>query len=257
MNNNLKTLLGGTAILCALTGSSITAGELDVARSTFIEWSKVQSQISKESTDWKNEEALLKDMIDASTAELESIEGRLKQLENSSTEADRKRADVTEDIEKAKSTSALLEEGASNYERAARSLIPLLPDPLKMDIQPLIQRLPINDETAQKVPLSQRIQTVVGILTQVEKFHSQISMVSEIKEVESGVSKEVKTIYFGLTVAYYADANAENAGYGHPAGDGWTWTKVEGEAAMNIAEAIAIHSNDSPPAFVTLPIEIL
>ncbi|MDQ8204698.1 DUF3450 family protein [Pelagicoccus sp. SDUM812003] len=257
MNNHLRTLIGGTATLCALIGLNATAAELDDTRSTFIEWSKVQSQISKESTDWKNEEALLNDMIDASKAELESISKRIEELENSSTEADEKRAELSEKIEEAKATAALLEEAATSYEGVARSVVPLLPEPLKMDIQPLIQRLPKDAEAAKKAPLSQRIQTVVGILTQVEKFHSQISMVSEIKEVEPGVSKEVKTIYFGLSVAYYADANAENAGYGHPTPEGWTWTTVAGDEAMSIADAIAIHSNDAPPAFVTLPIEIL
>ena len=257
MKNQLRTLKRGTVILCASIGLHSVAAELDNARSTFIEWSKVQSQISKEAADWKNEQALLKDMIGASEAELETITKSIEELKSSSTDADEKKAELVTAIEGVKATAALLEKEASTYEGTARSIIPLLPDALKMDIQPLIQRLPKDEEVAKKTPLSQRIQTVVGILTQVEKFHSQISMVSEIKETAPGVSKEVKTLYFGLSIAYYADANAENAGYGYPSAEGWKWTPASGEEAENIATAIAIHSNDKPPAFVTLPIEIL
>lgn len=257
MNHHKRTLVKGIIPFCALIGLHVSAAELDDTRSTFIEWSKVQSQISKEASDWKNEETLLEDMIGASNAELESINERIDELKNSSTETDDKKAELVTEIDEAKATATLLEEGAFNYEALARSVLPLLPDSLKSDIQPLIQRLPEDAEAAEKVPLSQRIQTVVGILTQVEKFHSQISMVSEVKELESGVSKEVNTIYFGLSVAYFADASAENAGYGYPTEDGWSWTTVSGETAQNIASAIAIRSNDAPPAFVTLPIEIL
>lgn len=244
---------------CALIGLAShanAASELDDTRSTFIEWTKVKSQISKETSEWKEEKTLLKDMISASESELEMIEKRIVELEQSSTQTDEKKSELSESIAKAKDTASMLEATTAKQEEKARKIVATLPDPLLMDIQPLIQRLPTDEEAAKKMSLSQRVQTVVGILTQVEKFHSQISLVSEIKEVSPGHSKEVKTIYFGLSTAYYADANAQNAGYGYPTEDGWNWAPVSGEPAQRIATAIAIHSNDAPPAFVSLPVEI-
>lgn len=240
-----------------LIGCSIYASNLEDTRAAFIEWSKVKSQLSKEKADWVDEEALLEDMILTSESELSSLEENIEELENGSSAADQQKGVLLEEINEAKKISSRLQDGISEYEKYLIDLLPKLPEPLKRDLQQLTQRLPYDVEKAERLALSQRFQTVVGILAQIEKFHSQISLVSEIKETDSGKSKEVKTIYFGLSHAYFADAGAEYAGFGYPLGDGWKWTSVSGEIAENIAKAIAVNQNDEPPVFVSLPIKIL
>lgn len=259
MNKILRTILAGIAVPCLIASTAAaadTTSDLDSARSTFIEWSNVKSQLSKESAEWEEEKALLADMVSTSQAELEATEARIAELKDSSTEADSKKAETAQQIEAAKATIAALESRTASQEAKALKLLPLIPEPLAKELQPLLQRLPADAEAAKRAQLSQRIQTVVGILSQLEKFQSNINFFSEIKDVGAGASKEVKTLYFGLAAAYYADATAEHAGYGYPTSDGWQWAPAEGEAAAKIAEAIAIHSNDAPPAFVTLPVAI-
>ena len=257
MRTNRRILQVGILTCSLLTCSSIYASELEDARAAFIEWSKVKSQLSKEKADWVDEEALLEDMILTSEAELGSLEERIEELENGSSASDKQKGVLLEEINEAKKTSSHLQDGVSEYEKYLIDLLPKLPEPLKRDLQQLTQRLPYDAKKAERLALSQRFQTVVGILAQIEKFHSQISLVSEIKETESGKAKEVKTIYFGLSHAYFADAGAEYAGFGYPQGDGWKRTSVSGEIAENIAKAIAVNQNDEPPVFVSLPIKIL
>lgn len=244
----------GAGLVCALGATTLHAN-LEEARSLLTEWSRVQTLISKESTLWEEEKTTLEDTIETAEAELSLLDEKIAELESSSTEAEKQKAEIATKIETAKSTSGALTEKLATAETEVWGLIGYLPDSLKDGIAPFIQRLPkTGDESS--LPLAQRIQTVVGILAQVEKFQSNLTLVSEIKEVGGTQAAEVKTLYYGLAMAYYADATGSRAGYGYPTAEGWQWTPAEGDLATRITRAIAIHENTAEPAFVTLPVEI-
>lgn len=252
--NTSKFRFAGTTflLLCIATTSFAT---LEQARAALVEWSRVTTLISRERSEWMREKNMLADTLAAAKTEVSLLEEKIDSLNALSTEADRQRVEISSQIETAKEASASLAESATVGEMEIRNLVPLLPETLRAELHPLLQRLPENSD-ATKLPVSQRIQTLVGLLTQIEKFNSNINVVSEIKEVADGTSVEVKTLYFGLAAAFFSDASGFNAGYGFPTHNGWQWKAAEGNTAARIANAIAISENAAEPAFVTLPIEI-
>jgi hypothetical protein len=249
----LLRLLGGT--LLPLWAATPSFADLESTRAALIEWSRVKNLVSKERTEWTREKEMMADTLGTARTEVSLLDEKIDSLNASSTEADRKRADLTGRIDAAKSTAAGLAEKAAEGESAVKELLPVLPEPLKLELQPLLQRLPA-DPSNTRLSVSQRIQTLVGLLAQIEKFQSTINLVSEIKDLGSGESAEVKTLYFGLSAAFFSDSRGTVAGYGAPKTDGWHWTSAAGDVAARIANAIAIHESTVEPAFVLLPVEI-
>lgn len=234
---------------------SLQAQTISEARDVFQELSKVQILISEEKYGWIQEKDSIEELISITETEIETLDQKIATLEESASQSDKIKSDLSAQIEAVKSNALVFKAAVPAFETKIKSIIPRLPDTLKQEIAPLIQRLP-KDPAASKLPASQRLQTIVGIMTQIEKFNSAPTLNSEIQELPGGASAEVKTLYLGLGIAYFTDANQEYSGYGLPSSEGWEWTKVEGEGALRIAQAIAIYENTREPAFVSLPVQI-
>ncbi|MBE2216091.1 MAG: DUF3450 family protein [Opitutaceae bacterium] len=247
-----RTVVG--AILVAATAIHSTA-DTERARTAYTEWSRVMTQLSQERAEWLREKSMISDTLAAGRAELEAIDQRIAEIAATSGETDRKRAELTEQIDEARATADTLAARVGAFEQRVRALLPLLPEPTRAELQPAIQMLPA-DPRSTKVPLSQRAATVVMLLAQIDKFNSGINLVSEIRDLGAGRTVEVKTIYFGLATAYFADANLTTTGYGTPGPQGWEWKPADAKTGELIALAIAMHENTKPPAFVSLPVVI-
>jgi hypothetical protein len=139
-------------------------------------------------------------------------------------------------------------------ERKTLILTETLPGPIRERVKPLSQRIPA-DPAATELSLSQRFQNVIGILNEVNKFNSDITVTSEVLTLSDGTTAEVKALYVGLGQAYYVAASGNAAGVGHPTESGWEWTSAD-HLAPEVGRAVAILENAQVPAFVPLPVEI-
>jgi hypothetical protein len=158
---------------------------------------------------------------------------KLEELENSTTEADEDRAELT----------ALKE-----------AIVTTLPTPLVNRIKPLIRRLP-DDPANTKLSLGERVQNIVGILSQADKFNTTITQTSESRELDSGTVVEVRTLYWGLAMAYYVDAAGEYAGIGFLGKDGWEWPQIDG-AGPQIKKRLDAYEGSEEIQFVEVPARI-
>ena len=133
------------------------------------------------------------------------------------------------------------------------SLCERFPVPLRETVSPLYNRLP-KPGASTRQSLSERLQTVVGILSQADKFNSVITDQSENRELPSG-SVIVQTIYFGLGGAIYADPAGETAGILVPTPAGWECRETP-EHTDAILAALDVYASLSEAAFVELPVSI-
>lgn len=239
--------------IIAETGST---GDVSETRSQFEKWIQLKVLASEEAEKWKQEKSSLTDMIAVAKAEEEALEEKIESLKTAISSGDTRRTELRESIDAAKSRADVFKSGLVRQEKTLTALLPYLPPPLKKELQPLIQRMPKDPEKTE-MPLAQRMQTAVGIITQMEKFQGSLSLISEIKEIPGGESIEVKTLYIGLAQAFFADAGGRYAGTGSPAAEDWNWQVIEDPTTSdNIRKAIAMYENTMEPAFVQLPIEV-
>ena len=121
-------------------------------------------------------------------------------------------------------------------------------------IKPLIRRLP-HDPDSKTLSLGERVQNIVGILSQADKFNTTITAVSDSREITENKVVEVRTLYWGLAMAYFVDSSGEYAGIGFPGKDGWEWPQIEG-SGPSIQQLLGVYEGNEDIQFVEVPARI-
>ena len=227
---------------------------LESTRDVLDQWVQTKQITSKEKSDWRLEKSILADTQKLLSSELKRLEISLEDLKNSATAADADRSKLTAQKEAFAEASAVVESSIQGLEIQMKRIVKTLPTPLIEKIKPLIRRLP-EDSAHSKLSLGERVQNIVGILSQADKFNATITQTSESRELDSGKIVEVRTLYWGLAMAYYVDASGAYAGIGHPGEDGWEWPQIEG-AGPQIKQLLAVAEGSADIQFVAVPARI-
>ncbi len=227
---------------------------LESTRNVLDQWVQTKQIISKEKSDWRLEQSILSDTQKLLSSELNRLETALEDLKSSATAADEDRSKLTAQKEAFTEASAVVEGSIQKLEVQMKRVVKTLPSPLVEKIKPLIRRLP-KDSANTKLSLGERVQNIVGILSQADKFNATITQTSESRELNSGKIVEVRTLYWGLAMAYYVDASGAYAGIGHPGEDGWEWPQIEG-AGPHIKQLFAVYEGSEEIQFVAVPARI-
>ena len=250
-----KLLLGLTFGVAALTQPATAASDLQGTRDVLEQWVETNQLISAEKNDWQLEKAILEDTKTLLSSELERLNQALEELEASATAADEDRTKLAAEKEELSAGSAVVEANIGDLETQMKKIVKTLPAPLVEKLKPLIRRLPDDSENT-KLSLGERVQNIVGILSQTDKFNTTITLESEARELDNGKTVQVSTMYWGLATAYYVDDSGTYAGVGYPTADGWEWPEVK-DAGPQIKQLLEIYDGSSPEIqFVDLPASI-
>ena len=233
---------------------SAQAEQVGETRGMLEQWVETRRLLSQEKRDGQLGRELLGDRIGLVQREIEALRGKLAEAQASISAADEKRAELAAENERLKSSAATLEGTVAGLEQRTRELLARLPVPIVERVKPLSQRFPSGPD-ASGSSLSARFQNIVGILNEVNRFHREISLASEVRELGGGQSAEVTALYVGISQGYYANASGTAAGIGTPTETGWLWTPAD-EHAAEIAKAIAIRKNEASASYALLPIRL-
>lgn len=229
-------------------------GIYEEAKATVTQWAETENLISKELNDWKEDKAVLEDLARMLEAEREDLSAKIEKTEESATEADRRREEIVARKESLEEASATVRENLEALEDGIRSLLPYLPSSYVDSIKPLIRQLPEKGKPTQ-LSLSIRLRNVVGILSQANKFDNVISLETETRSFAGEAGKQVNTLYYGFSIAYYSDASGERAGYGYPTAEGWQWQEAP-QYGPAILDMISMYQKGKQAEFVKLPVVI-
>jgi len=249
----LTGVLTSTAVSQQGENPGDTGPDIDATRTALEKWVQTRKQISKEKEQWQLAQEMLSERIRLVQREIKSLRERIDKTETSITEADKKRQELIEQNEKFKQASAALEEKVIALESRTKALLERMPAPLRSEVKPLSQKLPDDPKNTDQ-SLSKRFQTIIGILNQANKFNSEISLASEVRDLPQG-RVNVRVLYVGLGQAFYVNAARPVGGVGTLGDDGWVWRPAN-DAAPRIGNAIDIYENNKVADFVPLPVEI-
>lgn len=245
-------LLAAHATVPRAAGADISP--VSEARGTLARLVETRQMIAKTKADWLADKETLEQSIRLFDRELAEVQEHSAKVETGGGQMEKERADALAEKEALMAASTISKEQAAKLEEQVRKLLKLLPSPLLAKVDPLVKRLPdISSET--KFSVAERFQTLVGILSEVDKFNGSVTIASEIKRVAGGDELQLNILYLGLAQAYAVDKPGKLAFVGTPGPDGWQWTPKEG-IASTVKGAIAMHDNSQPAAFVKLPVEI-
>jgi chromosome segregation ATPase len=228
--------------------------EIGEVRAKLEQWVETRRIISKEQREWELAREMLTGRIDVVQREIESLREKIEETKQDIAQAEQTRSELQSRNERLKAASAALEQTLADLESGVRRLVARLPDSVLEEIRQLTQQLPEEGEEADQ-PMSNRFGYVLGILQQVNKFHSEVRTTSEIRRLAEGRSAEVTTVYLGLGQAYYVGTNGQVAGLGTASAEAWVWEAAD-SAAEEVAAAVAILDGEQVARFVRVPLEV-
>jgi hypothetical protein len=246
--------LSGIFFSALLTASVNHAADLQTTRNTLDKWVETNRLISKENNDWLIEESILVDTRNLLQNEIVRLKETITELEASASSADEDRTSLTLEKTELSAGSAVIEGSLAQLEIQLKQIIQTLPEPLLKKIKPLVRRLP-DDPASTKLSVGERVQNIVGILSQADKFNATLTITSESREINSGKFVQVSTLYWGLAMAYYVDDSGEYAGIGLAGPDGWQWPEIDG-AGASIKQLFEIYEGTADIQFVDVPARI-
>lgn len=229
------------------------APDLDEARNLVSEWVGVEKLISEERTNWDAEKDIVADMIALLKQEKESLQERIELAKAATSEADEKRMSLVSEREEYIEAMDFLGGKISGLESKITSLYAKFPPPLQEEVSVSFNRIPESGENS-RLSVSQRLQTIVVVLSQADKFNGGVQVISKIQDLQSGPA-EVDILYFGLGGAFFQDKSGKYAGVGYPGESEWVWEETP-DAAAQIADLFAVYQGTKQAEFIGLPVTI-
>ena len=226
---------------------------LEETRITMGKWIETQQLIGRERNDWNQSREVLRGRIELVGKEVGSLEESIRQSEASVAESNRKMQELVSERDQLKASTAQLVAAVTSMESEVRRVAKSVPAPVLAKLAPLFARLP-EDPATTRVSVAERFQNVLGILNEINKANSEITVNYEVRTLPDGSSSEVQVIYVGLAQAYYVSPRGD-AGIGRPTAEGWKWEPAPAEA-NRILTALEIIQGKHTPSFVPLPVKI-
>ena len=247
--------LWASLILLYTSNCCYANASIDSVRNTVKEWVATEKSISAEAAHWQEKRILLGDLISVEKSSVESLEKEIEQFQDSLTASDALRQELLEERTALVKKRRIIASFLAEAEAGLQTLRDRLPELLATKLVPFYQRQPSNPEKT-TLGLAERMQTVIGILTTVQKFDQGITVADELRALPDGTQAEVQTVYIGLGTAYYRTRSGSDAGYGKASDSGWTWVS-QPELSKDISEIIAVAQNTAAEAsFISLPVTL-
>jgi len=243
-------------LLLALVCASSVHAETPLAetRSTLEKWVETRQLTSKARTDWQADKESLEQTVQLYERELKAIDEQMATASTNKTQVAKEMAEATS-LQKF-STEALdgVRQYATQFEARVKKFAPQLPAPLQDILKPMLARLPA-DAASTKMLAAERVQVLVGVLNELDKFNNSVNLFNEKRKNPAGDEIAVQTVYVGLGAAYFVNEAGDFAGTGAPGANGWEWT-VKPDIAASVQEVVKIYRNEKAARFVTLPATI-
>jgi hypothetical protein len=248
-------------VACVVIAGSLGTGiaqtssaQLEEIRTNIDKWVETRQLMAKTRGEWASDKETLQQSISLIEKEVKLIDERIQQTQETASQADRNRLVLIEENERLSKGAAAIQVVLADLERQSTNLAALLPLPLQERIMPLLKRIPLNPDQT-RLSISERIQNIVGILSEVDKFNNAISVFTELRKGSADTEIQVKALYVGLGAAFFADKTGDYGGVGVLTEQGWEWTPKP-EIASDIARAIAVYENTETAQFIKLPVTV-
>jgi len=253
MNRVVAFLALGLAGL-RLCGGLYAATPVAETRSVLEKWVETRQLISRTRNDWQADKETLAQTIALYERELTSIAEQMSKVSTNSTQVTEEKQDAEGVLKSSNEALDRARQFATDFEGRVKQLVPQLPTPLQDILKPLLARLPA-DPANTKMLTAERVQVLVGVLNELDKFNNAVNLFNEKRKNPKGDEVAVQTIYVGLGAAYFVNEAGDFAGTGSPGANGWEWT-VKSQIAPAVQEVVKIYRNEKAARFVTLPAAI-
>jgi hypothetical protein len=229
-------------------GTSVRADTLSETRSTLEKWVETRQLISRTRADWQADKEVIGQTIDLLERELRALDEQFARLGTNSVQVEKERLQAEASLKASNDSLERTQQFAAAFEGQLSKLVSRLPAPLQEILKPSLNKLPADSAKTGTTAMV-RLQTIVTILGEIDKFNNAVTIFSETRVNQKGEEVAVETVYVGLGAAYFVNDANDFAGAGFPGPTGWEWA-VKPEWAASVREAIRIYRNERGARFV-------
>ncbi len=247
---NLISLCLAAGLMSVLTLGAVEE-VLGLTRASLEKWVETRQLISKTRGDWQADKEMIEQNIQLFERELKAVEESISKLGTGNSQAEKEKVETTVALKASHETLDQAKMFAAGFEIKLAKLILQFPAPLQEILKPYLDKLPAAG-VATKLGGPERMQVIIGILNEVDKFNNAISIFSEKRKNQKQEDVAVQSIYVGLGAGYFVNDADDFAGIGSSGANGWEW-KTQSELAPAVKEIIRIYRNEQPARFVALP----
>lgn len=242
--------------MMALVPLLVTAveGPLEEVVNKLEQWVETERMIAEASSEWEAEKASMENLLEIYKEEVAMLEAQIEAAEEDTSAAEERRAELTSQDTAVKDVEARVEAAIIEAEKNLKGLEAMLPEPLKQELSPLFNSLP-EDSDESGLAIGQRVQPLVAILTQVQKFNQVITVTEGFREFEEGRTVQTEKIFMGLGAAFYVDQADEHAGVGVLSDAGWEW-QDDNELISVIRQFMEIYRGTQQASYVEVPVTV-
>jgi len=251
MNCVISLLVLLTGIGVAATAADSSSSPMAQTRSTLEQWVQTRQLISQTRADWQTDKETLEQTVALYERELKAIDKQMSKVATSNTQVAKEMTEAEALQKTSNETLGDAKKFATEFEVRIKQLVPQLPGPLQDILKPLLARLPADPNNT-KMLGAERMQVLVGVLNELDKFNNAVSIFNERRKNDKGEEVSVQTVYIGLGAAYFVNEAGDFAGTGTAGKSGWEWT-TKPEIAPTVHEVVKIYRNERAARFVTLP----
>ena len=249
-------LLSASLAFCLTSGSVFAQGsKFKEARTHIEKWVQTRQLIAKRNADWRVERESIGQTIGLLQREIDLLKEAIDKSEQVDSESDAEKKRITLSLEDLKKANKVVDAALWGMERQALALMALFPDPLKDRTSNVRSRIPLEKKDLRGRSAAERMQNVVAMLNEADRFNSAITLAIEVRKDAEGKDRQVQALYLGLGHAYYADQGGSFAGVGVPGETDWTWEEKP-ELGSTIRKVIDIYENERSAEFVPVPVYI-
>lgn len=223
-------------------------------RSTVDQYVETRRISSEEDEQWRQEKQNLLQLSELLKQEKLVLSERIQAAQQGAGGNEREREELQKRNQELQEIQGISQQTLERLEQRVLLLSKRFPQSLNQTLSPLLQRIP-SPEKNSRLSVSLRLQNLVGILNEADKFNATLSVIPEIRTLPDNTEMQVQTLYLGLAQAYFVDTTGKVAGWGIPGNEGWNWT-LEPSLAAQIQVAIDCYQAKRIAEFVTLPARI-
>lgn len=247
-------LVAGVILSACPVVAQDDASPLDETVNILEQWVETERQISETASEWEANKASMENLLEIYKREIATLEEIIEDAEEDVSAAEIRRTQLTEEDRAVKDIEAKVLKALVDAEKNVKTLQAVLPPPLKEELTPVFNSLPENPEDS-KLSIGQRVQPIVAILTQIQKFNQVVTVIEGFREFEAGRTVQTEMIYFGLGTAFYVDQANEHAGIGVLGAEGWSWQDND-DLIPVIRNFIEIYRGTQQASYVEVPISV-
>ncbi|MEM9080710.1 MAG: DUF3450 family protein [Verrucomicrobiota bacterium] len=244
-----------------------TVAEQHVELKTTIEqWMEVMEKTQQLEGRWANDQKVLQDTILGLEGMIQQTEKDIEEVQLRLDSADLDSKAKLEQQESYHRAREAFRDGLEPLEAEVAKVVPLLPQfyiggedgsaKLKSAIEKLREHRTAEPDEKAKLGLNGRMQPLVQILLDAERFNSRLWAVSHPLSVD-GTDKQMNVLYFGLSSAFAVDEGGTVALKGTSSATGWSFEKLEGDRIAALTRDLFKSADGSGESqLVTLPLDV-